>query len=470
MNRRACRRWIFAALLATLLPPGLARADGFALEPFGSVAVTAPGGAPRSVALFVSGDGGWNAGMIDMARRLADAGALVMGIDIRHYLASMRGDGTQCRSLAVDFERLAHVAQRRFALPAYLMPALVGYSSGASLVYAVLAQSPPGTFAGALSLGFGPDVEAPATLCRGRDLQYDVGRRGEYLLHPTNALREPWVVLQGLLDQVTSPAAAARFAAATPRAQYVPLPHVGHGFGHPRDWAPQFLDGYTRIAAAGAARPVSDALADLPVTEVPAAPGVAPAPGCSDCVAVLLSGDGGWSGLDQDLAAGFAARGIPVVGFNSLRYFWQPRTPAQTTADVQRVIAHALQRFGRARVLVVGYSFGADVLPFVVNRLPESFLSRLASVNLLGLSREAVFEVRVADWITGGRQRDDTLPVVEEILRMPALRTRCFWGDGEEDDPCPTLPRNRVVGERVGRGHHFSGDASALVERMLTTS
>ena len=41
-----------------------------------------------------------------------------------------------------------------------------------------------------------------------------------------------------------------------------------------------------------------------------------------DEFALLLTGDGGWAGLDQELAARLAASGVPTVGLNSLKYFW----------------------------------------------------------------------------------------------------------------------------------------------------
>jgi hypothetical protein len=58
----------------------------------------------------------------------------------------------------------------------YHVPVLVGYSSGATVVYAALVQSPPGTFAGALSLGFCPDQDfSGAALCPGAGLHYTQG-------------------------------------------------------------------------------------------------------------------------------------------------------------------------------------------------------------------------------------------------------------------------------------------------------
>jgi len=48
--------------------------------------------------------------------------------------------------------------------------------------------------------------------------------------------------------------------------------------------------------------------------------------------AIILSGDGGWVSIDRDLSTAFAQRGIPVVGWDSLKYFWTARTPMKAAA------------------------------------------------------------------------------------------------------------------------------------------
>ena len=115
--------------------------------------------------------------------------------------------------------------------------------------------------------------------------------------------------------------------------------------------------------------------------------------------ALLLTGDGGWAGLDQELAARLAAAGVPTVGLNSLKYFWKARTPEEATRDVTRILRHYLAAWHKERVLLIGYSFGADVLPFVVNRLPAELRARVVSVSLLGIDASASFEVHLSDWV-----------------------------------------------------------------------
>jgi type IV secretory pathway VirJ component len=431
---------------------------------FGTVSVYIPPGQPKSVAIFLSGDGGWELGVINMAKALRDAGAVVIGADIRHYLASLgetaAKPGAPCQMIAADFEGLSHQVQKEIGMREYHVPVLVGYSSGATVVYATLVQSPPGTFAGALSLGFCPDQDfSGAQLCPGAGLHYTPNQQHELVLAPAASLKQPWIAFQGQKDEVCSASTADDFAAQVANGAIVRLPLVGHGFSVERNWMPQFRAAYAKLSAPLAAPPArAPEIGDLPVDEVPAS-------GSSPEMALLMTGDGGWAGLDSELAARLAQSGVPTVGLNSLKYFWTERTPEETARDVARLLRHYLAAWNKQRVLLVGYSFGADVLPFVVNRLPADLRARVASVSVLGIDSNASFEVSVADWVGSSDGGPPTVPELAALGHMPVL---CIYGEGEADSICPGLPAGGAVTRaQVGKGHHFSGEYSALADRIL---
>ena len=436
---------------------------------FGTVTVYIPDGLPKSVAIFLSGDGGWNLGVVSMAKSLVDMGAVVIGVDIRQYLGALgraaQRPNAPCQWIAGDFESLSHQIQKEIGMFVYHVPVLVGYSSGATVVYAVLAQSPSGTFAGALSLGFCPDQDfSGAAVCTGAGVHYTQGKKNDLIFEPAKTLKQPWIALQGQQDQVCAPAPVDTFAAQTPNGQVIKLPLVGHGFGVERNWMPQFLEAYSSIDAHVETPPLRPQdISDLPTQEVPAAPDTH-----GDEMALLMTGDGGWAGLDQELAARLAADGVPTVGLNSLKYFWTERTPEETTKDVARVITHYLAAWNKQRVLLVGYSFGADVLPFVVNRLPPDLRARIATVNLLGIDSNASFEIKIAGWVGSDDGGPPTRPELSAIAGVPIL---CIYGEGESDSICPGLPkttgRATVSLAEVGTGHHFGGEYATLAERIL---
>jgi type IV secretory pathway VirJ component len=435
---------------------------------FGNVTVYIPEGTPTSVTIFVSGDGGWNLGVVNMARALTDMGAVVIGVDIRQYLGAL-GKAAQrpnapCQLIAGDFESLSHQIQKEIGMFVYHVPVLIGYSSGATVVYAALVQSPPGTFAGALSMGFCPDQDfAGAALCTGAGLHYSQGNKNDLIFEPSKTVKEPWIAFQGQKDQVCAAAAVDTFAAQTAGAELIKLPLVGHGFSVERNWMPQFREAYSKLTArveTAMVRPPD--IGDLPVREVHADSGNA------DELAVLLTGDGGWAGLDQELAAQLAADGVPTVALNSLKYFWTERTAEETAGDVAKIMRHYLTAWNKHRVLLVGYSFGADVLPFVVNRLPPDLRAQVATVSLLGVDSNASFEIKIADWVGSDDSGPQTRPEIAAIGVVPVL---CIYGAGETDSVCPGLPKSsehtRIALAEIGKGHHFSGEYAALAEHIL---
>ena len=154
--------------------------DTLKVGAFGKVTIYKPKGTPNAVVLFVSGDGGWNSGVVDMAKNIVDQGALVAGIDIQHYFNAIKKEKSKCYYPAGDFEELSLLLQKKVKMNQYLKPILVGYSSGATLVYGMLAQAPANTFSGAIALGFCPDIETDKTLCDGSGLTSHVLKEGNW--------------------------------------------------------------------------------------------------------------------------------------------------------------------------------------------------------------------------------------------------------------------------------------------------
>ena len=78
---------------------------------FGKLTLYRETSQPNHVVLFISGDGGWNLGVIDMAKSLAGLDALVIGIDITHYLGELARSADKCSYPASDFEFLSKYIQ-----------------------------------------------------------------------------------------------------------------------------------------------------------------------------------------------------------------------------------------------------------------------------------------------------------------------------------------------------------------------
>jgi len=315
---------VAAAAMVCLRVPTASAEETLVFGRFGTVRVYQEHPAPTRTVLFVSGDGGWNLGVVDMARALAGLDAVVIGIDITHYLRELAASKETCGYAAADFEALSQFVQRKLALPRYTPPVLVGYSSGATLVYATLVQAPSNTFVGAISLGFCPDLPLAKPLCKGSGLAWELGPEGQGVSFlPAARLEAPWIAFQGAVEQVCDAAATEAYVRQVSGAEIVVLPRVGHGFSVQKNWMPQFREAFARVAKKAAGPPATAPVevADLPLVEVQ------PRGTPGRHLAVILSGDGGWAGLDREVAGALAEKGVPVVGWNSLQYYWTPRTP-----------------------------------------------------------------------------------------------------------------------------------------------
>jgi len=230
--------------------------------------------------------------------------------------------------------------------------------------------------------------------------------------------------------------------------------------GHPwaGDWLERELSRGVVATLDSLARAATDSAAvrALPLVAVPARAD-------GDALVVLITGDGNWAESDRMLADELAARGVPVVGLKARTYLAPGRTPEETAADVARILRAYGARWGRSRVALVGYSRGADAVPFVATRLPADLRGRLALVAMLGPGLHANFHFHWMDLVRDTGRPDD-LPTRPEIERLAGTGTPllCVYGREERESACRGAPAGamRVVA-RPG-GHHFDRDFRAL--------
>lgn len=201
-------------------------------------------------------------------------------------------------------------------------------------------------------------------------------------------------------------------------------------------------------------------VAGLPLIEIPAA-------GSDSLLAILITGDGGWAAADRGLSASLAAHGVPVVALDAPRYLTSARTPDQSARDMTRIIQHYFSAWQRNRVVVIGYSRGADIAPFMVARLPDELRRRVALVALLGPSSWVGFEYHIVDLVTNIHRAGD-LPVLPEIERLSGTPMLCIYGRRDRHTICPELDPSVARPVMREGGHAIRGvEGSALADTIL---
>ena len=381
---------------------------------YGNVTVTQPVGPLRGFVVLYSQASGWSAADQQSAEALAKAGALTVGVDTARYAANLATDLAQkketCNQLVGDAEALSHQLERQSQSSHYFAPIVAGTGQGATLAMQVLEQAPSNTIAGAVS------VDAEPTL----------DRRFRPCPPDATIIRDK---IPGFVEKASTGNAD--------RARLVTLiaPHLQTVSTH------------------------DDDVSDLPLIELPAAHP-------NGLMAIVISGDGGWRDLDKTIAQALQKDGVSVIGWDSLRYFWSEKPPAQTSRDLARVMQTYGARWHAQHIALIGYSFGADVMPFAYNRLPDALRARVSLISLLGFAPDADFQIRVGGWL-GMPASDKALKVRPELTRVPPAIVQCIYGADEEDTLCPALTKTGIEVIRTSGDHHFGGDYNALERRIL---
>ncbi|MDG4897703.1 AcvB/VirJ family lysyl-phosphatidylglycerol hydrolase [Mesorhizobium sp. WSM4976] len=410
---------------------------------FGDVQVVVPGGEIRGYVVLFSGVAGWTQADKVGLDALGAQGALAVGVDTRTYLNNLTKGDQACDNLVGDVEGLSRQLQRQHSGLQYHFPIVAGVGTGGTLAGLILAQSPVNTLAGAISVDPSLTLPGKRPLCgAGAASKHDAG----YVYGPTKTLNGFWSV--GL---TASEAADARTHIKDLENEGTPMAFTLLA-GTPADGLASLLQPHLAKAEA-------TGISDLPLIELPSAKP-------SDLLAVVLSGDGGWRDLDKTIAEELQSRGVSVVGWDSVRYFWSKKSPEQTAADLSAVIQTYTEKWHADKVALVGYSFGADVLPFAYNLLDADIKSHVAEISLLGFADAADWQIRVAGWL-GAAPSAEALPVAPAIKQVPSNLVQCFYGQEETDSLCPELAgRGAEIIQTTG-GHHFDGNYARLALRIL---
>ena len=450
-------------LLPALLSLAFCTAASAATTPvhfglFGTVHVAEPAGEHKRTIVFVSDKNGWDARAEALTSALAADGAMVFGVDLPAYMKEMISIKDECSFPAAHFEEMNDWMQRHLQLKNFSYPLLIGDGAGASFAYAVDAQAPKGTFAGLVTLGWDFSQRLPKPICKGDGgevTQADGERR--YRIAPVASLPNAWLPMPFAPgtrhDDV--------LAALDTLLKIIPSPGVRHG-----DASGDLVAAVARLTApAPSETPLSSDIADLPLIEVPAQGEFA------QRIAVILTGDGGWAGLDIAIANELAARGIQVVGLNTLKYFWQTRKPEDAADALNRIIGHygAGAAHPAADFIVLGYSFGAGLVPVAINRAAAAARARIAAGVMISPDAEAVFEIHVGDWF-GSTHHEGALPLAAEVANTK-VTLLCVHGDEEGADSfCPSQAGKPKLTEIVlPGGHHYNGDYATLATRIAAS-
>ncbi|MGH2642843.1 MAG: AcvB/VirJ family lysyl-phosphatidylglycerol hydrolase [Chitinophagaceae bacterium] len=155
---------------------------------------------------------------------------------------------------------------------------------------------------------------------------------------------------------------------------------------------------------------------------------------------LMITGDGGWGLISRRLSKQFNRVNAPVVALNSWHLFRRKKTPEEIAGILESVLDKFMEQYHKDSFILAGYSFGADVIPFVLNRIQDHLLQHCAGVVLFSPGVSTDFKLHLLQML--GKRHQWKYDVVKEIQVMKPVKTLFFFGDKEHHFPYDILSRS----------------------------
>ncbi len=172
-----------------------------------------------------------------------------------------------------------------------------------------------------------------------------------------------------------------------------------------------------------------------------------------------ISGDGGFNSFSKSFIKQWNNAGYPVVSLNARSYFFRAKQPDVAAKAIAELLAHYLVSWKRNNIILAGYSFGADVMPFIQTRLPQNIESKIGYTILLSPSHTTDFEVHLFYGHSGS-----SVPAEINKLNSPTL---LVYGNKESDVPVAEVKNPKVTSLVFSGDHHYDDNVGGLVAQIV---
>ncbi len=172
-----------------------------------------------------------------------------------------------------------------------------------------------------------------------------------------------------------------------------------------------------------------------------------------------ISGDGGFNSFSTSFMKQWNSLGYPVVALDARSYFFTSQKPDAAAKDIAGLLFQYINLWKRTDIILVGYSFGADVLPFIQTRLPLVLTNRIKHTVLLSPSHSTDFAVHLFYSKSGSN-----VPAEINKLTRPTL---VVFGADEKDIADKEITNQQATIFKINGGHHYDQQAGNLVTEIV---
>jgi type IV secretory pathway VirJ component len=182
-----------------------------------------------------------------------------------------------------------------------------------------------------------------------------------------------------------------------------------------------------------------------------------------------ITGDGGAVRFDLKMFKEYHNHGFSYIGLNSLKYFGSKKTPDKVAKDMIPVIKSYSDLWNKRTLILVGFSFGSEIIPFLSERLPDDLKKQLKLIVLMTPAKTSDFRIRVRDMI-GLDKKNERYSVVEETSKIKSPKVLVIFGSREKPGLIESKehPNLKVTTIKGGHGFTDSQEIFRMIQSELT--
>ena len=184
-----------------------------------------------------------------------------------------------------------------------------------------------------------------------------------------------------------------------------------------------------------------------------------------DKFVLYLTGDGGWNSFSQKMVDSYTAKGFNVIVLNSFKYFWKKKTPQEAANDIGSLLETYGKEWHKQKIVICGFSFGADVTPFIYTHFSEPVKNNISLIQLISPSSYTDFEIHMMDMLSSGNAvRSMNIAAEINLVEIPVI---CYYGCQEAEKPLATLKKSNVKTVILAGDHHYADSYVEIAKNAL---
>ncbi len=181
-----------------------------------------------------------------------------------------------------------------------------------------------------------------------------------------------------------------------------------------------------------------------------------------------ITGDGGWIRFDVKLGNHYDSAGYSFIALNSLKYFFEAKTPDKLAAELVPMIRRYFDDWNKKNLVLVGFSFGAEIVPFLYEKLPPELKEKVKMVVLLTPAKTSAFHIHFRDMI-GLDRKKEPYHVDEETAKIKSPKILAVYGEEERNISLKNnnQPNLKIISIKGGHGFKDSDTVFDLITKEL---